>query len=37
MVSPFFREQFYGYFEGLNMDEAWYATGAPHGAPTLKT
>lgn len=36
MVSPFFREQFYGYFEGLNMDEAWYATGAPQGAPTFK-
>lgn len=36
IVSPFFREQFYGYFEGLNMDEAWYEAGAPHGVPTFK-
>ncbi len=29
-----FREQFYGYFEGLDMDMAWRAAGAPHHAPT---
>lgn len=29
-----FREQFYGYFEGLDMAMAWHAAGAPHGAPT---
>ena len=29
-----FREQFYGYFEGLDMAMAWYAAGAPHGAKT---
>ncbi|MFC2350968.1 histidine phosphatase family protein [Scardovia wiggsiae] len=28
-----FREQFYGYFEGHDMGEAWWAAGAPHGAP----
>ena len=32
--SPFFREQFYGYFEGQDMDASWYAAGAPHGAKT---
>lgn len=29
-----FREQFYGYFEGRDMNEAWWAAGAPHGAHT---
>ncbi|MFC0265364.1 histidine phosphatase family protein [Alloscardovia macacae] len=29
-----FREQFYGYFEGRDMAEAWWAAGAPHGAPS---
>lgn len=29
-----FREQFYGYFEAMDMNLAWYAAGAPHGAPT---
>ena len=29
-----FREQFYGYFEGLDMAMAWYAAGAPHGVKT---
>lgn len=28
------REQFYGYFEGRDMNEAWWAAGAPHDAPT---
>lgn len=36
IVSPFFREQFYGYFEGTNMSEAWYVAGAPHDVPTFK-
>lgn len=31
-----FREQFYGYFEGVDMNKAWYAAGAPHGAPTYQ-
>lgn len=26
-----FREQFYGYYEGIDMALAWYAAGAPHG------
>jgi probable phosphoglycerate mutase len=29
-----FREQYYGYFEGQDMNVAWWAAGAPHGAPT---
>lgn len=29
-----FREQCYGYFEGCDMSQAWYAAGGPHGAPT---
>lgn len=29
-----FREQYYGYFEGLDMGMAWHAAGAPHGAPS---
>ena len=29
-----FREQYYGYFEGLDMNMAWHAAGAPHGTPT---
>lgn len=29
-----FREQCYGYFEGQDMAQAWWAAGAPHGAPT---
>lgn len=32
--SMYFREQFYGYFEGQDMAMAWYAAGAPHGAKT---
>lgn len=31
-----FREEFYGYYEGTNMDEAWYMAGAPHGLNTFK-
>lgn len=26
-----FREQFYGYFEGMNSSEAWFIVGQPHG------
>lgn len=29
-----FREQCYGYFEGTDMSQAWYAAGGPHGAKT---
>lgn len=29
--SPCLREEFYGVFEGTNMDQAWYLAGAPHG------
>lgn len=29
-----FREQFYGYYEGQDMNTAWWAAGAPHGAKT---
>lgn len=34
LASPFFREQFYGSFEGCNQDEAWRAIGTSHGYPT---
>ncbi|KFI46779.1 probable phosphoglycerate mutase [Bifidobacterium bohemicum] len=33
-ADPHFREQFYGYFEGQDMNAAWWAAGAPHGAKT---
>lgn len=33
IASPFFREQFYGFFEGMNSDEAWRMIGGPHGYP----
>ena len=35
-ISPFFREQFYGVFEGTEMGQAWYLAGAPHGCKTFK-
>ncbi|WP_251545688.1 histidine phosphatase family protein [Limosilactobacillus caecicola] len=35
-VSPYFREEFYGVYEGTNMDQAWYMAGAPHGLKTFK-
>lgn len=35
-TSMFFREEFYGYFEGNDMDQAWYLAGAPHGLPTFR-
>ncbi|MEE6634635.1 histidine phosphatase family protein [Limosilactobacillus pontis] len=31
VTSPYFREEFYGSYEGTNMDLAWYNAGAPHG------
>lgn len=34
IASPFFREHFYGSFEGTNQDEAWRAIGTAHGYPT---
>ncbi len=33
-VTPFFREQFYGYFEGEDSGQTWYMVGFPHGART---
>ena len=35
-TSMFFREEFYGYFEGNDMDQSWYLAGAPHGLPSFK-
>jgi broad specificity phosphatase PhoE len=35
-ISPFFREEFYGVYEGTNMDQAWYLAGAPHWLKTFK-
>ncbi|WEV39650.1 histidine phosphatase family protein [Lactobacillus sp. ESL0684] len=31
IASPYFREQFYGYFEGMDSDMAWQMIGGPHG------
>lgn len=31
LASPFFREQFYGYFEGMDSEAAWRMIGGPHG------
>lgn len=31
VTAPYFREEFYGSYEGTNMDIAWYNAGAPHG------
>ncbi|EHN59241.1 MAG: histidine phosphatase family protein [Oenococcus sp.] len=31
---PNFREEFYGSYEGTNMDAAWLAAGAPYGLKT---
>ena len=31
-----FREQFYGYYEGQDMNVAWWAAGAPHGVGTYR-
>ncbi|MEE6683319.1 phosphoglycerate mutase family protein [Limosilactobacillus reuteri] len=30
VTAPYFREEFYGSYEGTNMDLAWYNAGAPH-------
>lgn len=35
-TSPFFREEFYGYYEGNDMNQTWYVAGAPHGVPMFK-
>ncbi len=34
IASPFFREQFYGYFEGLDSEMAWRMIGGSHGYAT---
>ncbi|KRO17151.1 histidine phosphatase family protein [Lacticaseibacillus saniviri] len=34
-ITPHFREQFYGYYEGEDSPKAWYAVGQPHGARTF--
>ena len=31
IASPFFREQFCGYFEGMDSDAAWQMIAGPHG------
>lgn len=31
ITTPFFREQFYGYFEGMDSEMAWRMIGGPHG------
>ncbi len=34
--SKLFREEFYGYYEGGDVNNTWYLAGAPHGLPTFK-
>lgn len=34
IASPFFREQFYGFFEGLDSEFAWRMIGGAHGYST---
>lgn len=36
LSSPFFREQFYGSFEGENMNYVWDQVGRPHGLNGFK-
>lgn len=36
IMTSFFREQFYGYYEGLDAEMTWSAAGGPHGARTYK-
>ncbi|KRL10775.1 Phosphoglycerate mutase family protein [Schleiferilactobacillus perolens DSM 12744] len=36
-MTPLFREQFYGYFEGADSAQTWYMIGAPHGQKNLHT
>ncbi|KOY79660.1 histidine phosphatase family protein [Apilactobacillus kunkeei] len=36
IISNYLREEFYGYYEGNDMDQTWYVAGAPHGLPTFK-
>lgn len=36
LTSPFFREHFYGYFEGMDNDVAWRMVGANHGYTSLE-
>lgn len=31
LPTPYFREQFYGYLEGLDSEMAWRMAGSPHG------
>ncbi len=32
---PYFREEFYGYYEGTDLNRAWYLAAAPHGLKNL--
>ena len=36
-TAPYFREEFYGSYEGTNMDIAWYNAGAPTAIRTFTT
>ncbi|MCF6515262.1 histidine phosphatase family protein [Lactobacillus sp. S2-2] len=36
IVKYFFREHFYGYYEGLDSEQTWFQAGAPHGEPSFK-
>lgn len=36
VTAAYFREEFYGSYEGTFMDQAWYNAGAPHGLKSFK-
>lgn len=33
--APFFREEFYGYYEGMDMNQSWYLAAGPHGLKNI--
>jgi probable phosphoglycerate mutase len=34
ITTKYFREQYYGFFEGMDAEQAWRLIGGPHGYPT---
>ena len=33
--APYFREEFYGYYEGTDINQAWYQAAGPHGLKSI--
>ncbi|GBG95495.1 phosphoglycerate mutase [Ligilactobacillus salitolerans] len=34
-TAPYFREEFYGYYEGTDITSSWYLAAGPHGLKSL--